>query len=263
MTEVITYIAIVLYSVAILLNGLGIYLLTSCRPLSNSKFLLTNLAVTEIVPSGIYIVFSCGIRGISSVFGVTVGLAYYSAIFFLTIDRLIATRFPLKYRVLITKKRLKLAIGTALILEMIIGVSSVLWPMFLTLNMWIVLDVTFIVLCVLTYGYIFTKIFLRRRFDNNGQERNEGRRQRLMMNRERKFVKIAGLIIFSFVLLILMPDIILHQYASNWVGILFPIGIVADPVIYIFVQDDLRSLLKRRVFRRNDGIAPAQQEIAL
>ncbi len=262
MLKVITYIAIVLYSVAILLNGLGIYLLTSCRPLSNSKFLLTNLAVTEIVLSGIYIVFSF-IRGISSVLSVTVWLAYYSAIFFLTIDRLIATRFPLKYRVLITKKRLKLAIGTALILEMIIGVSSVLWPMFLTLYMWIVLDVTFIVLCVLTYGYIFTKIFLRRRFDNNGQERNEGRRQRLMTNRERKFVKIAGLIIFSFVLLILMPDIILHQYASNWVEILLPIGIVADPVIYIFLQDDLRSLLKRRVFRRNDGIAPAQQEIAL
>ncbi len=263
----ILYISIVLFIVSLLLNCLGVHLLTAIKPVSNSKVILCNLAVTEILLCVTEIAFNLEPANlfVRALLGV-VWLAYYSSILFLTIDRLIAIRLPLKYRVVITKKRLKLAIGTAWTLAMMFGTSFYFvsgWSFLFWKYASIVLDVTFIALCVLTYGYIFVKIFLRRRFDDNGQETNDGRRQRLIINRERKFVKIAGLIVFSFVLLALVPDIILYQYGSNWVGIFLPVGIITDPVIYIFLQDDLRSLLKRRVLRRSGDKAPTRQETTL
>ncbi len=50
-------------------------------------------------------------------------------------------------------------------------------------------------------------------------------------------------------------------------NIAWPIGLALDPIIYIFLQKDLTSLLKRRVFRMNNDADhinnDAQQDPAL
>ncbi len=255
-----------LYLISILLNGLGIHLLTVVRPLTNSKFLLTNLAITGLLLSGIQIAFILyeAFSGLYSpiLLGLlgTIWLARHSSVFFLTIDRLIAIQFPLRYRVLITKKRLKIAILAAWILAIalgtVMGIShfhEMKWLYSFWNYMWIFIDVVFIFSAVTTYGLIFNKILRRRRFQNNEQD---GRRRQFIMSREKKFIKIAGLIIGSFMVLVLIPDMIYDlapysQVFKAFIHISWPTGVIMDPVIYIFLQDDLRSLLKRRVLQMN------------
>ncbi len=129
MIKVILHVSNVLYLIAALLNGLGIYLLTVVRPLSNGKFLLANLAVTEIIVSvtnvagSLVRAFSASFSNVSRNCLAIAWLGYYSSVFFLTIDRLVAIQFPLRYRVVITKKRVKLAILLAWILVIALGTS--------------------------------------------------------------------------------------------------------------------------------------------
>ncbi len=271
MLKVILIVSSLIHLFSIFLNVLGVYLLTAIKPLSIGKFLLTNLAVSEIILSGVQIAVN-SIRAFVRIeentdadkVRATIWLVYYSSVFFLTIDRLIAINFPLRYRVLITKKRLKLAILVVWTLATALGASFFIYGnLFISFwNMtWMVLDVAFIILAVTTYGFIFFKILRRRRFENNDQD---GRRQHFIMSREKKFVKIAGLIIGTFLFLFLIPDTIKYGYPSLEALLLtYPIGILLDPVIYIFLQEDLRSLLKRSVFQTDNGANHAQQDTAL
>ncbi len=275
--EVILHVGSLLYLISILLNSLGVYLLTAARPLTNSKFLLTNLAGTEILLSATQIAFNFvhvfsgedAIVTVTKVLG-AIWQGYYFSVIFLTIDRLIAIRFPFKYRILVTKKRLKWTILASWLLAIALGASLFLddkWFNSFWGYVWISLDVVFIVLCITTYGYIFTKILQRRRLGNDNQGANNGVRERFAMNRERKFVKIVACILISFLLLFLIPDIIMHLYDSKeliyFLHVVWPIGIVIDPIIYIFLQDDLRLLLKRKIFHMNNEQSPSLQETSL
>ncbi len=274
MMKVIIHIKSGLYFVSVLLNCLGLYLLTAFKPMSNSKFLLANLAGTDIVVSVVQItynfIYAFSGKDVFLIFERVLGtiwLSYYFSVFFLTIDRLIAVRFPWKYRAVVTKKRLKFSILVAWLLLVILGTSLFLsneWFEYFLKYTWLVLDVTFLTTCAITYGIIFTKILQRRRFgNNNDEETSNERRQRLVINREKKFVKIVALIMISFLMLILIPDLIMHQWDSEklqaFSNIAWPMALIMDPVVYIFLQDDLRSLLKRRVFNIDNGLGPTQQ----
>ncbi len=247
----------------IVLSSLGIYLLCATKPLNNNKILLINLALSGIVSSAVQIVSSylnhyltdAGKILIVQKISATSANAYYFAIYLLTADRLIATLNPLKYRIFVTKKRLKRVIIASWSLILILEISFFLsteWFKLFDKHMWVTYDIIFAILCFTTYGLIFLKIRSRRWFNN-----------------DKKFFKITSLIVLSFIIFILVPNILFHLYAYKYKALLeflvimWLTGMMVDPIIYIFLQPDLRSLLKDKFCRRNIEEPSLQQETAL
>ncbi len=272
----ITIACSVLYFVSMMCNALGLYLLTVVRPLTNSKFLLTNLAFSEIFLSAVHIgeyfvrayLSAQAILIIDKVL-TTIWLIQYSAMLSLSIDRFIAIKYPLKYRIMVTKKRLKLAVSAAWLSMITFGASFsyATWFVLFGTYFWIIVDFIFLIISVVTYAFIFIKILQSRRFGNNNQSRTDSRRQRFVMNREIKFFKIVGWLVSSFILLFFIPDTIMLVTKSGFdptmavfTGIAWPMGFIADPIIYVFMQDDLRSLFKKRILKMKSNEQLSRQD---
>ncbi len=261
---------------SILLNVLGVYLLAATKPLSNSKILLINLALSEIIVSTTRIARkSVHPNRIFTKIIAASWTPYYFSMYLLTVDRLLAVKFLLKYRVLVTKRRLVWTILGAWLLSLVIGVPFFLedaWFDFFKAYMWIIIDVCFVVLCFFTYGLVcYKNLAARRRFDHDQQEMNSSRRRRLMLQRSRKLIKMVALIIISYLIFILIPDVIFKSYSLDAGGdgvayeslaLLWSVGMMSDPLIYIFLQEDLRLFLKRKVCRTSneDTLQHTQQE---
>ena len=204
-------------------------------------------------------------------------LIYYFSMFLLTIDRLVAILFPLKYRVSVTTRLLTRVVLAICVLAVCFGVSLFLsnaWFDFCWKYMWISLDVIYFILCCGTYAVIFYKMRSSRRLEKSLPQINAERRQRLAFNRERKFFKIVGMIIISFIVLIMVPDVLFYYFkvtessfhvkSKNLLYMIWLTGFIADPVIFIFLQQDLRSMLKSKLckFGRRVQERPNQQETA-
>ncbi len=269
-----------IYLASALLNTLGVYLLAATEPFNNSKIILVNLAATEIVISVMQIVdnlmrlFSAvGEGSLTRKLENATWLFYFFAMYFLTVDRLVRAAFPLRYVVMITKKRIRLAVLATWFLALVFAIPLVLVDacyVFFISYMPLTLDIIFIILCLATYGLILTKLIQRRRLSHNQQDVNSGRRLRILRTSNRKFLKVVAFIILSFLFFILLPDIIFHIYPANSqevfesLKVVWAIALVVDPIIYIFLQDELRLLLikkLRKVARRNEE--PNHQDTAL
>ncbi len=248
---------------SISLNLLGLYLLVATKPLTNSKILLINLTVSEIIVSVTGLIHNFAYLFLDSVvFSVVVDVNaamwtfYYFAMFLLTIDRFIAVKYLLRYRLVLTKKLLIRLILAAWILALILAIticfSNKIFMASFREYMWIVFDCIGVTLSIFVYGFIYFKSSARK-FENNPQEINANRRRRLMFKRNRKLIKMVALIILSWIFFLLVPSItfMCFHLGSETVYMGFTIvwfmGLVVDPLIYIFLQDDLRLLLKRRV----------------
>ena len=253
---ILVFISCLLYLISMILNSLGIYLLSATRPLNSSKILLINLSDSEIFVAMMGVVFNI-LRAVLPIetmlkIGIifaTSYIAYYFAMFMLTVDRLIGVVLPLKHRVIVTEQRLTLAIVTswfiALLLQTCFSILSETFHLdsVLLKYIWIALDAVFIILCAITYGLIFIKVLKKKRLENNQQDGRGNSR----------LFKITALIILSFLLLMLVPDIVLYFHsmtnktAIECLNIVWSLGFVADPIIYIFLQDHLRLLLKTKL----------------
>ncbi len=199
-------------------------------------------------------------------------LFYNFSMYLLTIDRLIAILFPLRHRVLITRKLILRFIVGMCIIAITLGISIVLNHTlfaFFEKYMWLSLNAAYMIVCCITYGLIFFKIRSRRRFETSLEPANVvSRRQRFAVSRNIKFFKIAALIISSFIILVLIPDMILHFYPVHGEIVfdslytVWTIGLILDPVTYIFLQDDLRFLLKNKFCKLRRQEEATQQETA-
>ncbi len=262
-------------------NALGIYLIFSTKSMSNSKFLLINLASSEILLCGSQMAYYSAslIPGskerelpIAYKIALMCAFYYYLSMFLMTIDRLVAILFPLKYRVTVTKTRLFRMVLAIWFLALVLEVSLFLsksWSGLVGSYFWVSLDVTYFILFCVTYGLILFRIKSRRRFENNLPETATERRHRFAINRERKFFKIVALIIVSFIILIMIPNIV-HRYIDSapnellkaFISLVWVCSFIADPIIYIFLQDDLRLLLRSKFCCFNQTIeeVPSHQE---
>ncbi len=260
----LTSINSVICLVTISLSTLGIYLLSATKPLKNSRLFLINLASSAIVNSVAQITATHSIRhnpdedthlAIRKICAIGGNLCYF-AIFLLTADRLIATINPFQHRIYVTKKRLKRLILATWALDLILGASfflSTVWFVFFDKHVWIPYDVLFVILCSITYGLIFFKIRSRRWFNN-----------------DKKFLKITSLIILSFLIFILIPNVMYyhfyafeHELVIQFLFMAWLAGMMTDPIIYIFLQPELRALLKSKFCGRNIEDASVVEETAL
>ena len=266
-----------LYAIAISLHSLAIYLLLKLSKRRNQDVIFLNISASEIcmcccevtqniisrvylgktLPVKITILIQCSLFVIPNILFMSI----------LAIDRFGEIYFNIKYPVFISKHRLKIV----LVLVWIVGTVSgmITLPLMITGNEAVLgiiftyifpaLEGMFIVVAAGSYAYIYKKFY-----DVKVYQRNHFKSQSNKIKLNKKHFLPPFLILFNFMVFVIAPDTanlflfyikrngkLLH---TNVLTILYIIGFINDAIIYIILQQHLRTLFfkKLRCKRENN-----------
>ena len=290
---------------AVLVNFLGLYLLRkdSSRQ-TNQNLILKFLSTLQLCHSCILIArWSLICHGlISSHIVVQILVCIIYCIYLnvtmvmvtMTFDRLIATKYPLKYAFILTKKKVQIILfSSAFALITIFGISvSILTyaPFIYILDKFVnpIVSVVATIFLVLAYIYIFVQISRRRTLGNSMQiarisrttensvhnfrikRATENPMQNIQIRAEnQKYLKMASIIALTYFTCYVVPDVSLMvcrkfvMENADIYRILWYLGLVFDPITYIFMQERLRKKLVDMVVccrKQGDSRASRRQQ---
>lgn len=280
---------------AAVLNFLGIYLLfKDRRRQTNQNLILKFLSTLQLCHSCLLIIrWSLICHGFSAndvVVQILVGTIYCIylnvtiVMVTMTLDRLIATKYPMKYVIMLTNKKARLVLFSstfALIAIFGIAVSISTYHRFMfILNEFVnpIVSVVTAVFLVLAYIYIFIQISRRRTLSNSMQNIRNSRTiknsvQIIRIRTEnQKFLKMASIIALTYFACYVVPDVSIvvcrkcFMENVDMYRILWYLGLVFDPITYIFMQKQLRKRLIEMIVccRKKDerGDSRGQQRIS-
>ncbi len=117
-----------------------------------------------------------------------------------------------------------------------------------------ILDCSIVLTFFVTYGSILIRIIRNREQVNIARQSSLQRRKSQIFQNNKRFFKVAGLILFTYIVLMLIPNTILlfvavGNYTKRYMYALSCFGLISDPIIYIFMQPDLRKMLQQKICR--------------
>ena len=246
---------------AAILNAVGIYLLVKDRSTTtNQNLILKCLSAFELTDSCVLIIlWSLTCYGLNTSGAVILNLSrvlyctygsYWFIIIFMTFDRLITVKYPLRHSFLLTKKRARtVLVSSTLLCIIVVIVCNLVFgfdQFMLTFNTVVAPVVSSLsaVFIVTTYIYIFIKISRRRMLQNIQIRRTTENQQ---------FLKMAMVITITYFMFCLLPDIA-YIFARQFiidsidiVRIFWYSGLMFDPITYIFMQKRLRQKLQEKL----------------
>ena len=257
----------VILSLAVILNALGIFLLyKDGSKQTNQHLILKYLSMMELAVSLMLIarwsLICYGVKPDASIvnmsyrIGIIIYLNCILIIVILTFDRLIATKYPLKFPFMLTKRKTfaLLFASTLICITVAVATSFVDFKRFeVTIRRFILpivstLGATFM---IVTYSFIFFKI---------SKGRNLGHPTQIIRDRRTadyyQYLKMAAMVTFAYVLCYLPPDFIYafclecvvnKDYRYHIPNISRNLGLVFTPVVYIFMQKRRRNRLMKLI----------------
>lgn len=254
-----------------ILNSLGIYLLhKDGSRQTNQNLILKFLSTNEVFLSVILMIkWSMTMNGFTQedkhlrilyVIFTYMAMNNYFIMLFMSFDRLIAVKYPLRYATLLSKKRAMTILFTALASCAIFGLISIFlnYKAYYPILTRIIAPAIslFATVCILiTYIYIFLKIWRQANRTASMQDGTVGSINKVNNRRRntesQRFLKMAAIITFTFVVCFLVPDIIyafhIEDMTDSEVTNMYAVwcaGLVIDPITYILMQKRMRGLLK-------------------
>ncbi|XP_057291067.1 uncharacterized protein LOC130613745 isoform X2 [Hydractinia symbiolongicarpus] len=231
--SILDVVSSIILTLSVIFNLLGVYLLKQHKSQRNiiQNSILVSMSLSEVLIALVDIVYMIAkFAGLdeetSNIFvyceEVVAGLffTYYTVLFMLTFDRLLAFVLLLKYHSIVTIKRTRCCIVVAWVVGVIIA-----FPFF----------------------FLSPDTFFetwKRRTVASG-----------VAGREKMFV-VTTIIIATFVLLVVIPDIlyayrfVIHKIGSDTeetiIGLCWELNYLCDPCIYIFLQKNIRTILLQK-----------------
>ena len=271
MSLITTSIASTILMIGVILNFVAIFLLFSIKvSYTNQNIILLNLAASEIllgVTETIYWLltefeYSEDVRITQIIVIVNSGIygVYYSVMIFLTVDRLIASLFTFSYQTALSPKRVRIVMAFC----WVFGFTSFVPFLFTEFDyiyeiyykiLFLLFDGIFLLVAMLTYGRIYCKLLKRRkRFSGNSNNSSS-----TPSNGNTQFQMIVSLILLSFLVLVVLPDIayvlifviyeIKHSLAEDIILIVWEMNFIIDPALYIYFQKSVKRQLRKSVLR--------------
>eukprot|EP00112_Aurelia_sp_Birch-Aquarium-sp1_P017636 Seg4107.2 transcript_id=Seg4107.2/GoldUCD/mRNA.D3Y31 product="hypothetical protein" protein_id=Seg4107.2/GoldUCD/D3Y31 len=250
-------------ALAVIFNAIGLYTLSQINfRNSNQIIIIKSLSITDII---IAIGWISG--DVLNIYGHKSGsipwninwslragvyLTWYAMIYMLTMDRFLGCNFPLQHRVWVRMRNIKIAVITMWMIGVISGISMCLLEdnqLYTTFNklVWLLLDGTFLTLFLITYSTIYYNV------SKTGVQRN-------IQTDQNKFFRMITAILLCFVIFEIVPltTNFIFFMATNWgtttlrsiIVICYNVNMVADPLIYIFLQPQARHLVFYRFSKR-------------
>ena len=261
---------IVLVSAAAMIaNTYGIILLRKfrSRQQNNQVFLLLSISVADLALAACWLYDSIlcmnGIPLLSrlrlTMRAIRIGtyLTWFAIMYIFVVDRFLGINFPLQHQQLKTHQRMRLAVTVAWVFGGLNGITYCLIDMskvriIFDAYIWITLDVIYLILITITYASIFFAAYRTKTTQNNAIPRDT-------TSNKRQFFKIITIILLAFILLETIPTIfysvlafvaphgIGYQILSDTVQPLYAANLLADPLIYIFLQPRVKTLLYQMI----------------
>ena len=277
-------VSIILRLVDILLHSSGIYLLLSCdrhEKCSVQQLYITNLSVTEICFSVLWLFMipvsdlfttsdsvSAIIKHVQHYVMVciytTVVFVFYATMIYITLDRLVAIKLSLKYRIYWNTKRAKYLIlgtwvaGSLLFLSILLLNESTGFKFDIEFHKYFYtpLNILFIILAVFTYIFIFREY-------KKSVDMNSSRQNSIFIVFYKSQFYISVLLILTFLLFIIIPDLtylfdmsIQNKKSKTLLSacaILYSIANIMNGCLYIFLQPNIKGQLWKKFHIRKTG----------
>lgn len=198
-----------------------------------------------------------------------ISLTYIVIMTLLVLDRFLAFYLNIKYLVICTKTRIKkveialisiiFVLSTLLVTLAFVEIIDLKSTIVVLMKISVVFDLIYITLCITTYIYIF--IVFKRQTKVRKMSSKLGERFKLL---------VPSLIIATFIFFIIIPDIVdlfsNYRYISTIAEILYSIGFLCDPIIYVCNYKCATRKLKqskRREFEPKSSDTKAETETIL
>ena len=260
--DIVLLTACILLLLSVLLNSVALYFLYKVPSLtSNQPMLLVNLSLVEISMALSSILFRimrmCKVeRGFFHPI-ITSGLSWYFYLvylftpFIIMLDRFIGIMSPFRYLDIFPKRRARLLIIFTWILGLILLLPRHFFSSFMEFCPFAALGIELIVLAFVITAFTLMALKIRRH------------KQRFSRSRiQSQISTVAALIISTFVLLVLLPDVIIStalildsslqkvdKYSKRIYLITF-INCIVDPIIYLYGYPPLKDAIKRYIFTK-------------
>ena len=261
---------------ALVLNTIGIWLINRIGvQRTHQNYILMHLSIFQILTLTIALVY-----WISALLGfgeehqirtwcytilTSIRFPMYFAVTILTFDRLCATRYNLNYRRIFTKRRIRLTLLVPWISWFVSIFILALLNSKKAINVHEIivfpfLDCAILAFIIYTYCYIYHNIRKRRKnLHSIAAKRLPGK--------NRQFIRVTTAIIFSFVFLVILPDIntsITAGYVEPPVSrIIILVGFmlinsyfITLSLTYIFMHRKMRAVFMETVIRRSKKFMP-------
>ena len=250
-------------ALAVIFNAIGVYTLSQVNfRNSNQIIIIKSLSITDII---IAIGWISG--DVLNIYGYKSGsipwninwslragvyLTWYAMIYMLTIDRFLGCNFPLQHRVWVRMRIIKIAVAIMWMIGVLSGISmclledNQLYTIFNKL-VWLILDGAFLTLFLITYSTIYCNV------SKTGVQRN-------IHTDQNKFFRMITAILLCFIIFEIVPlttnstSSMATNLGTNTlrsiIVMCYNVNIVADPLIYIFLQPQARHLILYRFSKR-------------
>ena len=170
----------------------------------------------------------------------------------MTLDRFIGTKYPFKYSSIASRGKARIILVSSAIISGVLGFVSFFldykrFHYFSNLYVYPIISAIATVCIILTYAYILRRIILNRRLRASQEDIPI---QRNRPNDGERLLKMAAVITATFMLCSLIPDILFALFYKTFANldaniffITWYLGLLLDPITYVFMQKQLRELL--------------------
>ncbi len=244
---------------SILLNFLGIYLLSLGIQTASQNILLVNLSCADVflaLAVCAYHLIASPSKSVSRVMDGACGWAYsvlILSVISIASDRVFGIYWPLKRRTMATKKFFQRIVISTWCCALPISTIFVAFPKKFHL---IVMgqDLVLVMVTIVSYSLVLRKLVKRKTMENIASERAREAQQRNVFRNHTKFLKVCGMIMVEYIVFQLIPNVLVF---ATW-GKEFTIGaqivyvmqgfsFFLHPMIYIFFLPNVRASLISKI----------------
>lgn len=268
-------------ALVLLLHSLALVLLFKIKVQNvngSQKYLLTSLCLVELCLGANSILFSTfkslemvTVLEIAEIFDlIPLYLLYLLIMIFITLDRLFEFRLNIKYSLYWSPKKTFYALIIVFSILILVFVCLIILKVFFTsfdfvkIIMIYVLpqfEIIFMILAIYTYYLIFKKLKRNRRTSRKIKQNVMMQNSRIQNETSTKGFRVfvPSLIIATFILFSIIPYVTMliyyyvfneqHQLLLKVILTMFPLGWLADAVIYIFTLRQIRRKIARDICR--------------
>ena len=160
------------------------------------------------------------------------GLSANQTIAWITVDRILAVKLTLRYRVMVTRKKFYCLVCLIWSISVVQSISCWFTPDEIIKIRWLIWDTIVSLIVIFGYIYITVAVFLRHK---------SMRKYSSQLLKSRLKHRVPFLVVSSFVLLNLIPDALTFFGSSSvWLLNVLYMNYLLDPLIYVFYSKSIR-----------------------
>jgi len=286
MDETHVYVETFLYLIPVILHVIGLYLLYATRRTyfnHTQRLYLIALSTTELFMGTMKIVQRvCYIAGAERVgfyfwmVQTSGGFLFYTlTMILMTFDRFLEVFLNLRYSLICTKRRTGFTLLVTLLLSIIFAASTCgsysdynTTHSVMVLYFWPTTEITFIIVAVFTYSYLFAKIRTNRyqlkqlvkQLPRMRSETDKAVNRRRNLQYIKKRFYLPSLLIATFVLFWFFPDLVefffllrgidVTSLESLVINLGYVLAMATDALIYVFLSAPVRRHLLKYIGHR-------------